>query len=424
MSRPIVPQLRAVRPLSISFTACNRQIQQLQDDTDGAPMNASKQAVVVAASEHRIRSIDITHHRLAFHPPFQASWDTKPRVHLDATLVRVTTNDGLVGYGSGDRMVGFAGHEDLFIGQDPLALERHYRVLSHIDFHYGRCWPLDLALWDLAGKIVGQPCWKLLGGLSNRVRAYASCGVLRDAGALAEQAERLVGQGFRAIKLRFHRGDWRDDVRALEAVRARVGNRLELLVDCNQGWRLPWDTEASWALKDALAVARELERLNVYWMEEPLHRADYAGMRALRDATDVRIAAGEMTRQIHELRDLVTSGCVDVLQPDAALVGGITGLRRIVIMAQEHHLVFTPHTWTNGMGVTANAHLAAGLAESPFLEYPFDPPDWGLERRDYMMAEALEVDNAGWINLSNAPGMGYTPNEPLLAKTLIGSVRD
>jgi L-alanine-DL-glutamate epimerase-like enolase superfamily enzyme len=120
-------------------------------------MSASKQDVAVAASAHRISSIDITHHRLAFDPPFQASWDSKPRVHLDATIVRVATNSGFVGYGSGDRMVGFAGHEDLFIGQDPLAIERHYRVLSHIDFHYGRCWPLDLALWDLAGKIAGQP---------------------------------------------------------------------------------------------------------------------------------------------------------------------------------------------------------------------------------------------------------------------------
>src|SRR5471030_1920720 len=174
---------------------------------DGAPMTASKQALIVAASEHRIRSIDITHHRLAFHPPFQASWDTKPRVHLDATLVRVTTNDGLVGYGSGDRMVGFAGHEDLFIGQDPLALERHYRVLSHINFHYGRCWPFDLALWDLAGKITGQPCWKLLGGLSNSVRAYASSGTLRDPAALADAAERYIAEGFVALKIRFQRGD-------------------------------------------------------------------------------------------------------------------------------------------------------------------------------------------------------------------------
>jgi L-alanine-DL-glutamate epimerase-like enolase superfamily enzyme len=88
-------------------------------------------------------------------------------------------------------------------------------------------------------------------------------------------------------------------------------------------------------------------------------------------------------------------------------------------MAQEQHIIFTPHTWTNGMGVTANAHLAAGLAETPFFEYPFDPPDWGLERRDYMMAEPLVVDRNGWINLSNAPGMGYTLDEALLTGTIV-----
>jgi L-alanine-DL-glutamate epimerase-like enolase superfamily enzyme len=372
----------------------------------------------MSQGEHKIASISITQHRLPFDRPFHASWDSTPRMHFDATIVRVTTDTGFTGIASGDLMLGFHGHESLFIGQDALALERHYRVLSHIDFHYGRCWPLDLALWDLAGKITGQPCWKLLGGLSRRVRAYASSGVLRDPHALADQAERFAAAGFGALKIRFHRGDWRDDVKALEAVRARLGDRLELLVDCNQGWRLPRDTEAPWTLKDALTVARELERLGVYWMEEPLHRADYAGMRALREATDVRLAAGEMTRQLHELRELVQGGCVDVIQPDVALVGGITGLRRVALMAQEHNLLFTPHTWTNGMGVMANAHLTAGLADVPFLEYPYDPPDWDVNRRDYMMAEPLVVDAHGYINLSDAPGLGYAPNEPLLAKTL------
>jgi L-alanine-DL-glutamate epimerase-like enolase superfamily enzyme len=373
-----------------------------------------------AVSGHRISSVTISHHRLPLAPAFHASWDTKPRVHFDATIVRVSTDSGLVGVGSGDRMLGFEGHEDLFVGTDPLALERHYRILSNIDFHYGRCWPLDLALWDLAGKILGQPCWRLLGGLSHRVRAYASSGTLRDPQAQADAAERYLAQGFPAMKLRFHRGDWRDDLKALEAVRARVGSRLELLVDCNQGWRMSWDTESAWSYKDALAVARELERLGVYWMEEPLHRADHDGMRALRAATDVRVAAGEMTRQLHELRDLMTGGCVDVLQPDAALVGGITGLRRIAIMAQELHLTFTPHTWTNGMGVTANAHLVAGLSDAPFIEFPCDPPEWSLQRRDFMLAEPLQVDREGWINLSEAPGMGYALDEGRLLATRIG----
>jgi L-alanine-DL-glutamate epimerase-like enolase superfamily enzyme len=380
-------------------------------------MSAQARALVPNATSHRITAVEVTQHRLSFQPPFHASWDTKPRVHFDATIVRVRTDSGLMGVGSGDLMLGFAGHEHLFVGHDPLLLERHYRVLSHIDFHYGRCWPLDLALWDLAGKITGQPCWKLLGGLARKVRAYASSGTLRDPGAMAECAERMLSLGFPALKLRFHRGDWRDDIKSLEAVRARVGSRLELMVDCNQGWRLPWDTEAPWTFKDALTVARELERLGVYWMEEPLHRADHAGMKALREAVDVRVAAGEMTRQLHEFRDLISGGCVDVLQPDAALVGGITGLRRVALMAQEHNILFTPHTWTNGMGVTANAHLVGGLVDAPFLEFPFDPPEWGPERRDFMMAEPLVVDGAGWIDLGDTPGMGYALDEDALART-------
>ncbi len=382
-------------------------------------MNAQVLPVTAPSPLHRIRSIEISQHRIACTPPFHASWDTKPREHFDATVVRVATDTGLMGYGSGDLMLGFSGHESLFLGWDPMQIERHYRVLSHLDFHYGRCWPLDLALWDLVGKITGQPCWKLLGGLSNRVRAYASSGTLRDAGAMAELAERYLAMGFPAMKLRFHRGDWREDIRALEAVRARVGAKLELMVDCNQGWRLPWDTEAPWTVKDALGVARELEKLGVYWMEEPLHRADRAGMRDLRQATSVRIAAGEMTRQLHEFRDLIADRCVDVLQPDVALVGGITGLRRVALMAQEHGIVFTPHTWTNGMGVTANAHLAAGLADPPFLEFPFDPPDWDLPRRDFMLREPLRIDAQGWINLSDAPGLGYELDPARLKDTRI-----
>lgn len=368
----------------------------------------------------KITEIVITQHRLHFDPPFHASWDTRPRTQFDATIVRIHTNEGAVGIASGDLMIGFAGHEHLFIGQDPLAIERHYRVLANINFHYGRCWPLDLALWDLAGKILGQPCWKLLGGLGDRVRAYASSGTLRDPAQLADAAERYLALGFAALKIRFHRGEWREDVKALEAVRKRVGDRLELMVDCNQGWRMPWDTASPWSLKDAVTVARELEHLGIYWMEEPLHRADRDGMRALRDATDIRIAGGEMTRELHEFRDLVAGGCLDVVQPDAALVGGITGLRRVAYMAQEHNLVFTPHTWTNGMGVTANAHLAAGTVGTPFLEYPCDPPEWDLDRRDYMMATPLAVDREGYIILSDAPGMGYALDEEMLQRTRIG----
>jgi L-alanine-DL-glutamate epimerase-like enolase superfamily enzyme len=161
-------------------------------------VSAQPAASPCAASPHKIAAIAISHHRLKLTPAFNASWDSRPRTHFDATIVRVTTDTGFTGVGSGDRMLGFEGHEELFVGEDPLALERHHRVLVNIDFHYGRCWPLDLALWDLAGKILGAPCWKLLGGRSHRVRAYASSGTLRDPKAQADAA--LPGAGLRGAQ--------------------------------------------------------------------------------------------------------------------------------------------------------------------------------------------------------------------------------
>ncbi len=367
----------------------------------------------------KITAIEITQHQLPLDPAFAPSWSSKPRTKFDATIVRVHTDQGLTGIGSGDYMLGFSGHEHLFIGEDPMRLERHFRVISHITFHYGRCWPLDIALWDLAGKITGQPCWKLLGGLTPVLPCYASSGTLRDSAALADLAGRAAIKGFRAMKVRFRRGDWREDIKALEAVRAQVGERLELMVDCNQGWRFPWDTMAPWTLKDAITIGRELEKLKVYWMEEPLHRADRAGMRQLRESLDVRIAGGELNREMHEFRDLISDGCLDVLQPDVVSVGGITGLKRVGLMAAEHNLAFTPHTWGNGIGLLANAHLTAGIAGDTYLEFPWDPPEWSLSRRDFPLSAPIDVDASGNLVLSDKPGLGFDLNEDLLARTKV-----
>lgn len=368
----------------------------------------------------KITGIDITRHRLPLDPPFRASWDTRPRTSFDAAVVRVLTDEGLVGIGSGDLMLGFEEHAELFLGRDPLDLDRHYRVLDNLAFHYSRYWPLDLALWDLAGKILGQPVWRMVGGRSNRTRLYASSGTLRDPAKMADAAQRFLDGGFPAMKIRFHRGDWRADIKALESVRDAVGDRLTLMVDCNQGWRMPWDVEPPWTLKDAVAVARELETLGVYWMEEPLHRADYAGMAALRDAVDIRIAGGEMNREIFEFRTIIERRCLDVLQPDAALTGGISGLRRVAEAAVDAGLAFTPHTWSNGLGFVANAHLAVGAGNPPFLEFPYDPPEWSVDRRDFMLAEPLAAPADGVLELSEAPGLGVALDEDRLAATRIG----
>ena len=368
----------------------------------------------------RIAEIALSHHRIDLDPPFHASWDPVPRRHFAATIVRVRSEDGLEGVGSGDGMAGFVGHEPLFVGHDLRALARHARIIDNLSFHYGRCWPLDLALWDLVGKSLGQPVWRLLGGSSDRVPCYASTGSLREPGALAEQALRLRERGFPAMKIRFHEPDWRREIAKVEAIRAAVGDTLELMVDANQSWRMPWDASPSWTLKDALDCARALEPLGVHWLEEPLHRGDIEGMRRLRELTPVRIAGGEMAREMHDLWRFVATGCLDILQPDAALVGGITLLAEFARAARAHGVRFTPHTWGNGIGLLANAHLVAGLGDTPWLEFPYDPPAWTPARRDFMLAAPVEVDAAGCIVLGDAPGLGIVLDEDRLAATRIG----
>ena len=364
-----------------------------------------------------IARIEITHHQLPLDPPFPASWDTRPRTQFPATIVRVFDDQGRCGVGSGDAMYGFADYERYFIGQDPLDVDRHAAVISNIEFHAGRQWPLDLALWDLKGKIQGEPVWKMLGGFDNKIRAYASSGVHRSITDMVDVAKRARSLGFPALKVRFGRPKLDDDLAVVKAIRSELGSSLELMVDCNQGWRMPWDTATPWNVDHATSVANVLEEHGVYWMEEPLHRGDYAGMAELRKRVGIRIAGGEMTREPYEFRELLERGCFDVFQPDAVCSQGITGLAKLAFDVQKAGKIFTPHTWGNGIGVMANLHLTAGTVGAPFIEFPFDPPEWSTARRDYILNETIEADGDGWIHLSDEPGLGITLNEDVLKQT-------
>ena len=374
--------------------------------------------VVGVVGVSAIERIEITHHRLPLDPPFPAAWDPQPRAAFPATIVRVVDDAGRVGIGSGDAMYGFADYERWFIGEDPLDLDRHHAVLTNIDFHAGRPWPLDVALWDLAGQILDRPVWDLVGGRAGAVRTYASSGVHRPIAEMGELARRVAGLGFPALKVRFGRPDLADDLAAVRVVRDAVGSALEVMVDCNQGWRMPWDVRPAWDVEQATAVAGALESEGVYWLEEPLHRGDVAGMAELRRRVNIRVAGGELTREPYEFAALLAADALDVYQPDCVCTQGITGLRRLAadVVAAGH--VFTPHTWGNGIGLLANAHLTAGTVDAPFLEFPFDPPEWTTARRDFPLTGTVEVDGEGWLHLGDRPGLGLTLDEPLLARTL------
>jgi L-alanine-DL-glutamate epimerase-like enolase superfamily enzyme len=352
----------------------------------------------------KITSIRLDRMRLPLDPPFHAAWDPVPRRHFDATLVTVETDEGVTGYGSGDTMDGFEPFESLFTGRDPLSIAEHVRTIESIGFHAGRYWPLEAALWDIIGQVTGQPVSVLFGGASRRLPAYASFGEGRSPQARAEAAVAAKAAGFRAMKIRISRTDWVSSLGALRATRAAVGDEIALMADLNQWWRMAGDASPALDLTEVRRIAAELADLGVLWLEEPLPGGDLDGMRALRGL--VRVAGGEMARTPAELLAALDAGALDVLQPDVVLSVGMLRTRTIAELALLRHRWFTPHTWSNGLGLLANLHVVAGLGGGPYVEFPYDPPGWTEERRDFFLTEPVRIDADGYLAVPDAPGLG------------------
>lgn len=362
----------------------------------------------------KIERVRIERRSIELDPPFNASWDPEPRRSFEATLVLVETDEGLTGIGSGDTMDGFERYEHLFVGQDPLAVERHVAVLETITFHAGRYWPLEAALWDLAGKAAGRTAAELLGGQLDGVAAYASTGEQRSPAERAESALSLRDEGFKALKLRIDRTKLDEGLAAVEAVREAVGDSMEIMVDLNQGWRMPGDIGPALDLATVASTAARLRELDVFWLEEPLPGEDVKGYASLRQDSGLRIAGGEMARTTRELEAFEAADALDVYQPDAVLSVGLLRERELAERVTARGHFFTPHTWTNGIGLLANLHLTAGVGGGPYFEFPYDPLGWTPERRDFMLAEPVRVDSDGFVAVPDRPGLGFELADGLL----------
>ena len=369
----------------------------------------------------RITGVEAPVYEVPFEPPFRAAWDPVPRRSQQATLVLLHTDEGITGVASGgDGLPDRELLERLLIGLDPLRTELVREICETVDVHGGRPWAVEVAVWDAVGKALGVPLWRLLGGRNERLPAYASSGELLEPAERVERCLALRERGIRAVKIRFHLADWRQDVAVVAAVRAAVGSELEIMVDANQGWRMPGDRAPRWDVATAAQCARELESLGVYWLEEPLRTDDADGYARLRSLTDIRLAAGELVRTAAEARDLVVRGAVDVVQADVLFAGGIGGCRRIAALADLHGRAWSPHTWSNGLGLVANLHAALALSTVPFVEVPFDPPAWSPERRDWLLPEPLEIAADGTIAPPDGPGLGVEPDLDALEPYRVG----
>ncbi len=371
----------------------------------------------------RILELQVDHLSFPLDPPFVARWDPVPRTAAPSTIVRVLTDEGLVGIGGGDTLAGVEAHVGVLLGTDALAIEPNVRRLEGIDFHGPRPWPIEAALWDLVGQATGQPVARLLGGATDVLAAYASTGAARDAMQQAEVAHHVRERGFRAMKLRVDAHDRDAALAQVAAVREAVGDALEIMVDLNQAWRMPGDLSPSIDPVAARAFLDGLAELDVYWLEEPLHGADLAGLAALRADGRVRIAGGEMSRTIRDVEAALERDAYDVHQPDVVLAGGLWRGRTIAEQVLRRGRRYSPHTWTDGLGLLANLHVAAGVGGGPFLEYPYDPDGWLPTRRDFPLHAPVEVDADGLLHVPGTPGLGIVLDEERVAATRTGGWR-
>lgn len=334
------------------------------------------------------------------------------------SFVEIRTDQGLTGIGPGIDPSLLDAVRAQLLGKDPFDTEQHAARLRYyaqgVAYRGSGC--VDIALWDLIGKACGQPLYKLWGGAKDRVIPYASMIALGTPDERARLARQLADQGWKAIKLRLHHPEMKDDIRTVEAVRAAVGDRMTIAVDANQAQSSGnWQPGILWDYRRALETARELERLGVYWLEEPLPRYDFAQLAELNRQVAIPLAGGENNRGLHEFRQMCDLGVYDVLQPEPLVTEGITGLRKISALAEAHAKRIVPHHGGGNIGTIATLHLTASWPHAPFWELLHDPPTGSYEHRFAIFKNPPRPGKDGYIDLPQAPGLGVEIDPDLIA---------
>jgi len=257
---------------------------------------------------------------------------------------------------------------------------------------------VDIALWELTGKALGQPVYRLLGAVRDDVRGYASGGWAPVDGT-AEELGGYVGKGFDAVEMRaVGREEFsvENTLERVEAAREAIGDDVDLMVDAHGSLDVP----------TAIKLARRLEEYDVSWFEEPVSADDHPGLAEVRSATEIPIAAGESEFTRFDFRSLFDHGAIDVAQPDVARCGGITECRRIAAMASARNVKLAPYAWGNGVLFAASIHLAMSVPNCHVLEVG----------QAYMplLTDLFEEDlgtREGRVHAPDRPGLGFTLRE-------------
>ncbi|MCI0421554.1 MAG: mandelate racemase/muconate lactonizing enzyme family protein [Acidobacteria bacterium] len=344
----------------------------------------------------------------------------------DALIVLVHTDAGITGIGEVDSSpmavhgviqgpyshAVTAGLKGIVVGEDPFETEKIWHKMYQKNIYSGRrgiaihaMGGIDMALWDIKGKALNLPVWKLLGGgFHRKIRAYASILFGDTPGETGERGRRMVDLGFSAVKF-----GWgplgkneADDLALVREARKGIGDRMDLMIDAG----LCYDA------KTAMQRARQFEEYDPFWFEEPLQPDNYEGYRRLSESTSMRIAAGEEESSRLSYIDLMDRGKIDIVQVDLTRCGGFTEAMKIASLAADRGLPCVNHGFTTYINIAASLHFLASITNSFILEYVVQ--EQTKLRDEITFQEIRAVD--GWVKVPQEPGLGVRLNAEAIAR--------
>ena len=332
------------------------------------------------------------------------AWQT-----ADVLLVRIETDQGIAGWGEAfgynvipatkaaiDQILA-----PMCVGRDPLDIESLMQEIQQKLHIFGRGGPIifglsgiDIALWDIAGKVANQPVHRLLGGGKPQLTCYASMIRYTDPKLVAANVERALREGFRDVKLH------EIEVAPTQAAREAAGEDIGLMLDVN----------CPWTLREALDMAEKLRPLHLRWLEEPVWPPeDHSALAQIRARGSIPIAAGENAATLAQFKHLFDAGAVDFVQPSPAKMGGVSELRKVFTLAAVYNVTVMPHSFYDGPAFLAGVHVNAALGRGSMVEWRY----FDLEARLY--GDQATPRN-GSIAVPQTPGLGFDPDPQVIRR--------
>lgn len=377
----------------------------------------------------------ITSHVLGYDLPEPLGYSQQYYHKRTAHLVEVETDEGITGwgecFGAGNIAIANKGVveqviQPMVLGMDPLDRDViWHKVYNLMRDHGQKGMPLqslsgiDIALWDIAGKVAGLPLHKLIGGAHrDRIEVYGYGMMLRPESAdslvarFTDEAAAIKDMGFKATKMKIGLGP-KEDVRLIEAVRRGVGDDYPFMVDANHAY----------TTHDAFYVGRAMEEFDPYWFEEPVAPEDLDGYRELRAGLRVNISGGEAEFNRWGWRALLESRGLDIAQPEVCALGGISEYLRVLALCHAHFTPVVNHVWGSAIAVATNMHLLAAMPPLPGGLFPWEPMlEFDTTHnlfRDELLTTSLDIQgqvatSGGTIAVPGGPGLGVTPDRDFI----------